>query len=49
MKNDNNKISSVPLKSWMPSLSGFKDVGFAVVRTASPMFNLPFVSSAIRR
>ncbi|XP_039690700.1 GDSL esterase/lipase At4g10955 [Medicago truncatula] len=50
MKNDNNnKISSVPLKSWMPSLSGFRDVGFALVRKASPMFNLPFVSSVIRR
>jgi hypothetical protein len=50
MKNDNHdKISSVPLKSWMPSLSGFKDVGFSVVRKASPMFNLRFVSSAIRR
>jgi len=29
---DDNKTSSVPLKSWMPSLSGLRGTGFAVVQ-----------------
>ncbi|CAL5190552.1 unnamed protein product [Lathyrus oleraceus] len=48
VKNDNdNKISNVLIKSWMPSLSSVKDGCFVVVKRASPMFNLPFVSLAM--
>ncbi|CAK8538728.1 unnamed protein product [Lathyrus sativus] len=39
-----NKTPYVSLQSWMSPLSSFKDTGFAVVKKASPMLNLPFVS-----
>lgn len=48
VKNDNdNKISNVTITSMMPSLSSFKDGCFAVVKRATPMFNLSFVSPAM--
>ncbi|KAL5101414.1 hypothetical protein RYX36_005741 [Vicia faba] len=40
----NNNTPYVPLKSWMPPLLSFKDASFAVVKKASPMLNLSFVS-----
>jgi hypothetical protein len=45
---DDNKTSSIPLKNWMPSLSSFKDAGFAVVKPVPwQLRSLSFVTPAM--
>ncbi|PNY04530.1 GDSL esterase/lipase [Trifolium pratense] len=45
---EENKTSSIPLKNWMPSLSGFKDAGFAVVKPVPwQLRSLSFVTPAM--
>lgn len=45
--NDDNKTSSVPLKSWVPSLSGLRDTGYAVVQLVPRQLRyLSFVAPA---
>ncbi|GAU12331.1 hypothetical protein TSUD_252820 [Trifolium subterraneum] len=45
---DDNKTSNIPLKNWMPSLSSFKDAGFAVVKPVPwQLRSLSFVTPAM--